>query len=141
MEGLNVHAIMASIGTGSLTCELHQLAYYLGWPKCGPSIHRHHMVNRSKMERSPAALDFAEANDHIWLADVCDVHNVDRYADNPHAQAWLLRKRIQVFGKQYVKSLWDEWISLFKEPWPEMEMLAILAELPETPHEWGYMPP
>jgi len=82
------------------------------------------------MRGSPEALTFAEKHWEIWGCDVCDVHNVERYADTPAAVAWLLDKRMRELGPDYVIPLWDEWLGIFKVQWPELEIKSILAAFP-----------
>lgn len=122
---------MDSLDESPINCELWLLARYKKWGRCGPDIHQHHLINKSKMRSSPEALKFAEAHWEIWGADVCDVHNVSRFADTPAAQAWLLDLRMRTLGPDYVASLWEEWLSKFKVHYPEFEIDAILAGFPK----------
>lgn len=120
---------MDDFGTGLRLCELRFLAVFQDWPACEGECQGHHMVNKSKVKGK--ARKFLEDNWALFGADVCPVHNRDRYADSKAAQAYLLDKRIRDLGIEYVSGVWAEWKTHWKVFPPEFEIDAILTFLPD----------
>lgn len=88
-----------------------------GWKHaCGPSTHGHHIVNKSKLPNDYAIRKFVEkTHRELFIVDVCDTANVGRLADSKEAQARLLRRQLRLFTAEYVRSVWGELDSLYRE--------------------------
>lgn len=98
--------------------------------KCSNALDRHHLINRSKFKRGSAVDKYIEKHPEIFFSDVCGVHNCDRWADTPVARRILLKRKVDTWGIEYVKSV------INGMPWkvahPELSYKGIMsAPLPK----------
>jgi len=93
--------------------------------KCGGRIHRHHLINRGKLRGNTSARIYCEQHGEIFWCDVCEYHNVMRWADTKQARRILLKKKVEIFGTEYCKEVIDG------IPWkvkpPELSFQGIMA--------------
>ena len=97
--------------------------------ECGGRIHRHHLINKAKLKPSQK-IYCEQEHPEIFFCDVCEFHNVMRWADTKQARRILLKKKVEIFGMEYVKEVVDN------IPWkvkhPELSFKGIMAApLPE----------
>ena len=75
--------------------------------KCSNDLHNHHILSKGKFMKSKAVKKYVDKHPEVFLAQVCSVHNVQRWADTPAARRILLRKKVELFGNGYVRNVWD----------------------------------
>jgi hypothetical protein len=109
-------------------CELRWLG-----PCSGP-LDRHHILNRAKLMRVRGAMEYCQEHKEVLLADVCRHHDADtKLADTAAARAYLIRKRVSLFGEEYVRDVLDGLRALCKSEMPDWRLEAILAARSKTP--------
>lgn len=104
-------------------CEL------LGYPhNCGgPRLHLHHIVNFSKAMGNKWVRALLKTNPPELTSWVCANSNVDRTADEPGAQSWLLEKKVAEFGYSYMRIYLNDYVGKhWKVPRPELRLEALL---------------
>jgi hypothetical protein len=98
--------------------------------RCSNTLHSHHILNKAKFAKSKAVKVYVKKHPEVYIAQVCSVHNVDRWADTPAARRILLRNKNKLLGSDYVKSVWNE--APFKVFPPELKWEAVMvAPLPK----------
>lgn len=97
------------IGIGRTTCYLREF-----YPdvKCSRNIHIHHIMNEGKL--SSAGKAYVNERLHIFGIDVCENHNIMRWADTKGARKFLLMKKIELLHPfwgfmtaSFVAIIWD----------------------------------
>lgn len=76
--------------------------YGFDFNDCGGRIHLHHLVNRGKLRGNVAARLYCESLPHIFLAEVCEWHNVMRWADTKQARKYLFLQKVAEYGEEAV---------------------------------------
>lgn len=109
-------------------CELRQLAIDNDWPRCDHECQTHHVWNKSKwpknkQRRRQVKKLVEDIYPYIFLADVCPVHNRDRWADTSEARNYLLRKRLEDY--ETTEQALEEVRACYKVPPPELRLEAI----------------
>lgn len=93
--------------------------------RCSNTLHNHHILNKSKYMKSKAVKKYIKKYPEVFIAQVCSVHNVDRWADTRTAMRILLGKKNELLGSDYVQPIWDG------QPWkvfpPEFKWKRIMA--------------
>lgn len=98
--------------------------------RCGGGAHEHHIVSRGKLQKNAAARLFCEReHPEIFLVTICGNANVSRLADSKEAQAILLAGKVALFGEEYVRGVWDEFVTLWRGP--ALRIDGLLSHLPE----------
>lgn len=100
-----------------------------GWKhECAEGRQHHHLVNKSKLPNNYYVRKFVEkTHREVFLVPVCGFANRSRLADSKAAQAKLLQQQLDLFGEEYVRDVWDEFLDLLKEP-DDLTIDAILAK-------------
>jgi hypothetical protein len=102
-------------------CELRILG------GCAGPLQVHHILNRGKLNAIDGWKDYCEKeHPHIFLAHICAAHNVSRIADTKWARALLLKKRVNLFGGEYVAGVLDELRRKSKTGIPEWRLEALM---------------
>jgi len=111
MENLTESLWTTDTITGLQTCRLKKLAREMGWPRCGSSLHWHHFWNtKGASGRVAKAVTHVveELYPHIFLWQVCDVHNVDRYADTESARRSFMRQALKIHPIEHLREAFTE---------------------------------
>ena len=104
------------------TCELAHLG------GCGGPIQRAHIIGRGRLRNVAKALNYCDRNAEVLLGDVCASHNVGRVHDEKKHRAYLLHKRVELFGWEYVDDVIEGLRALHKVPPPELRLEALLGD-------------
>ena len=90
-----------------MICELRGFGVnVLGKPiRCIPALDGHHLINRAKFKRGSKVDKYIQKHPEIFFSDVCGVHNRDKWADTPVARRILLKRKVDTWGIEYVKSV------------------------------------
>ncbi len=106
-------------------CELRSLG------GCGGPLQKHHILNRGSLQKIDGWKHYCEVEyPHVFLADICATHNVNRVADTKVARAFLLRRRVDLFGYDYVSGVLDGLRDATKTGRPEWRLEALLQHAP-----------
>ena len=119
-------ASLPQYNTNGETAQVCELADWRAH-KCYGPLQRHHVVNKSRLRGCPAGLRYIERERHIFCAFVCEGGNVGREADSKSARAFLLLKRCDLFGYDYVDEVVNGLLALFKVPPSDLRLAALLA--------------
>lgn len=92
---------------------------------CQGRIHRHHVVNRSRT-RGTNAKEVIDTWPEVFLADVCEHHNVSRYADAKEARTILFRARVNMYGRRHVLLALAHLRKCFKSGASDLRLEALL---------------
>ena len=103
-----------------MTCELS----FLGG--CSGRLHRHHVINRSRTRGNKAARKFVDDNGWLFWADVCEYHNVGRYADTKQARRAFMIMRVVEHGKKVDATL-AELRKLFKSDASDLTIEGLIG--------------
>jgi len=100
-----------------MTCSFASVYQELGFPPCGGRIHHHHVINKSKLADCKVALRLVETlYQDVLMADVCEVHNVGRWADTKQGRSYLLGR----WPRYYVEEALAHVRSCYKDNYPEL---------------------
>ena len=111
------------------TCELHSFALEKGYGPCGGGMDMHHIISRQLMRGCKEARKFVDRFEPelVFFAPVCNYHNAQtKVADLPGARAYLLRHRTEIYGMEYMQSVWDEFLGKFKVEHPDLRLSVLL---------------
>ena len=63
----------------------------------------------------------------MFFASVCNYHNAQtKIADLPEARGFMLWKRVELFGMEYMQEVWAEFLSKFKAEHPDLRLSVLL---------------
>ena len=102
-------------------CELRHLG------GCSGPIEGGHVINRSQLRGVPGAEAYVRKNKEVLLAHICHAHNTNRTHDEPRWRAYLIGRRIGVFGREYVNEVFEGLRRLSKIAKPEWRLEALLS--------------
>ena len=102
-------------------CELAHLG------KCSGPIEAGHIVNRSQTRNVTGAEKYIQANKEVLLAHICHAHNTGRVHDEKRHRAYLLQRRVEIFGFEYVNAVVEGLRRLFKQPPAGLRLEALLS--------------
>ena len=91
---------------------------------CAGSMQRHHIINKSKLKGNKKARHYVDVEyPHIFLVEICENHNVSRWADTREAAGILIAHKAMLYGEDTVRGIWDgvPW----KVPRPELRFDAL----------------
>jgi len=71
--------------------------------ECGGRLHLHHIINRGKFRGNTPARIYCEELPRIFLIEVCEWHNVMRWADSKQARKYLFLLKIKEYGEDKVR--------------------------------------
>ena len=111
------------------TCELHSFALERGYGPCGGGLDMHHIISRQLMRGCKEARKFVDKYEphSVFFAEVCNYHNAQtKIADLPEARAFMLQKRVDLFGMEYMQEVWDEFLGKFKAEHPDLRLSVLL---------------
>jgi hypothetical protein len=75
--------------------------------RCSSTMHDHHIWNKSKYPKSKKVKAYIKKHPEVFIARVCSVHNVDRWADQPAARRKMVRQKNELLGSDYVRDTWN----------------------------------
>jgi hypothetical protein len=104
----------------SFGCELRHLG------GCGGGLEQAHIINRSRLRGVEHSLDYCEKHAEVLIGVVCHSHNTGRTHDEAKNRAYLLQKRVDVFGYEYVNGVVEGLRQLFKVPPMDLRLEALL---------------
>ena len=102
-------------------CELRHLG------GCSGGLQTHHVLNKGKVRVIDGWKKYCEVQyPHVFLATICAAHNTSRIADTKKARAYLLQKRADLFGYDYISGVLDGLRASSKTGIPEWKLEALL---------------
>ena len=102
-------------------CELRCIG------NCSGPLERHHIINRGHLRSVAKGLKYCDDHADVLIADICHAHNTSRIADTKQARAYLLQKRVDLFGAEYVSGILEGLRALCRVPPPEWSLGALLS--------------
>jgi hypothetical protein len=117
------------MSTDYVTCELHGFALEHSYGPCGGGMDRHHIISRQLMRGCKDARKFVDKfePDEVFFAPICNYHNAQtKIADLPEARAFMLQKRVDLFGMEYMQEVWTDFLSKFKAEHPDLRLSVLL---------------
>jgi hypothetical protein len=102
-------------------CELRHLG------GCGGGLEQAHIINKSRMRNVAKALKYCDDHFEVLIGVVCHSHNTGRTHDSKGNRAFLLLKRCDLFGYDYVDEVVNGLLALFKVPPSDLRLAALLA--------------
>ena len=97
---------------------------------CAGNMQRHHIINKSKLKGNKKARHYVDVEyPHVFLVEICANHNVSRWADTDTAAGILLKHKVDLYGMDYVRSIWDN--IPWKVPRPESRFDALFPDAPD----------
>ena len=93
--------------------------------RCSNDLHNHHILGKGKYMKSKAVKAYIKKHPEVFIAQVCSVHNVDRWADTRPAMRMLLGNKNKLLGSDYVQPIWDG--QPYKVFPPEFEWKRIMS--------------
>ena len=102
-------------------CELAHLG------GCGGGLEQAHIVNKSRLRNVKGALKYVEKHKEVLLGTVCHNHNTTRAHDERRYRAYLLQKRVDLFGAEHVSGVLDGLRALFKDGAMDLRLEALLS--------------
>jgi hypothetical protein len=95
--------------------------------QCGGPMQRHHIINKSRLRGNARALRVVnEFWPEMFLADVCQNHNVSRWADAKQARAMLFQRRVDLYGAGTVRHALNLLGKTFKSMPADLTLEALL---------------
>ena len=101
-------------------CELKHLG------GCGGGLEKAHIINKSRLRNVAKALKYCDAHAEVLIGVVCHSHNTGRTHDTKANRAYMLQKRVDLFGFEYVGGIIEGLRALFKVPPEDLRLEALL---------------
>lgn len=105
----------------TFACELAHLG------GCGGPLEDAHIVNKSRLRNVDGALKYCDDHKEVLIGVVCHSHNTGRTHDEKRYRAYLLQKRVDLFGTEYVSGVLEGLRALFKDEATDLRLEALLS--------------